>query len=463
MGVLAVIFCGAAAFYYPRTISESVSGETGQKLFEEFENQVWTIQISKFDRENENLKTLSLRRKAQKWLIGKSKMVLTGALITVAAGSLNEKTILQEESDDEQDHAKFGVIDPKQFQTVKNRGALGAKITLEDVNRNTLGSLIVGHKVKDTRSQYYVRRPGQPKVYTVEFDPRVLTTAIGDWMDPNIMGLGSPRNPDGLVPKLISIDNYRLESDGVEKGNASYFYDATWRILPNGLDRTIKVPSGEGWADMTVSPEHEQKLRNALLLLPSIRLIDAQAKPADLSKALRSKGDELTAAQFALAAENGFLLDESDGKREFRGANGSITVVSEQGIEVSVLFGGITTTNEAPADSLNYQMIVIAKIASELDEKPVAPKPDEEGGELTDEQKKEFARATKEWKQKLESAKQQVQDINRQHAEWYYVVSDELVSRIRPDLSQEPTANETAKDPQENPEDPIEDQEQPES
>ena len=116
MGVLAAIFCGAAAYYYPRTTAEAVTGETGQKLFEEFENQVWTIQITKFNRENENLKSLSLRRKAQKWLIGKSKMVLTGALITVAAGSLNEKTILQEESDDEQDHAKFGVVDPLQFQ-----------------------------------------------------------------------------------------------------------------------------------------------------------------------------------------------------------------------------------------------------------------------------------------------------------------------------------------------------------
>ena len=82
MGVLAAIFCGAAAYYYPRTTAEAVTGETGQKLFEEFENQVWTIQITKFNRENENLKSLSLRRKAQKWLIGKSKMVLTGAPVS---------------------------------------------------------------------------------------------------------------------------------------------------------------------------------------------------------------------------------------------------------------------------------------------------------------------------------------------------------------------------------------------
>ena len=452
MGVLAAIFCGAAAYYYPRTAAEAVTGETGQKLFEEFENQVWTIQIAKFNRENENLKSLSLRRKGQKWLIGKSKMVLTGALITVAAGSLNEKTILQEESDDEQDHAKFGVVDPLQFQAVKNRGSLGTKITLEDVNRNTLGSLIVGHRVKNTQSQYYVRKPGQPKVYTVEFDPRVLTTAIGDWMDPNIAGLQTQRNPDGLVAQLVSIDNYRMDTTGPEKGNVDYFYEATWQITPNGIRlKELKTPSEDGGTVVQPSKEQQQKLSNTLRLLGSIRMIDAQTKSPALADAISTAGVELTAKQFAPAAEKGFALVEVDGQPKFRGSNGSVTVVSKQGVEVTLLFGGITTTSEAPADSLNYQMIVIAKVTPELRKKPAAPKPKTEGGELTDEQKKEFARATKQWKSKLESATQRVTDFNRQHADWYYVVSDELVSGLRPDLNLDSKSKETPEVPNEDP------------
>ena len=355
---------------------------------------------------------------------------------------------MQEESDDEQDHAKFGVVDPLQFQTVKNRGSLGTKITLEDVNRNTLGSLIVGHRVKDTQSQYYVRKPGQPKVYTVEFDPRVLTTAIGDWMDLNIAGLQTQRNPDGLVAKLVSIDNYRMDTTGPKKGIADYFYEATWQITSKGiLLKELKTPSEDGGTVVQSSKEQQQKLSNSLRLLGSIRMIDAQPKSPALAKAISTAGAELTSKQFAPAAEKGFALVETDGQLEFRGSNGSVTVVSEQGVEVTLLFGGITTTSEAPADSLNYQMMVIAKVTPELKNEPVPPKPQNEGEELTDEQKKELARATKQWKSNLESATQRVAEFNRQHANWYYVVSDELVSGLRPDLNLDSKSKETPEVP----------------
>ena len=254
------------------------------------------------------------------------------------------------------------------------------------------------------------------------------------------------------MAQLVSIDNYRMDTTGPEKGNADYFYEATWQITPNGIRlKELKTPSEDGGTVVQPSKEQQQKLSNTLRLLGSIRMIDAQTKSPALADAISTAGVELTAKQFAPAAEKGFALVEVDGQPKFRGSNGSVTVVSKQGVEVTLLFGGITTTSEAPADSLNYQMIVIAKVTPELRKKPAAPKPKTEGGELTDEQKKEFARATKQWKSNLESATQRVADFNRQHANWYYVVSDELVSGLRPDLNLDSKSKETPEVPNEDP------------
>lgn len=432
MGGLAALLCSAAAYYYPRTSADAVIGETGRNLFDEFENQVWNVQIVKVDGEGNGPKQLSLVRKGQKWVAGNSNLVLTGSLITVAVSVLNEKTILQEESDNNQDHVKFGVVDPVEFKPGMKLDAVGAKITLKDINKNTMADLIVGQKVQGTANQYYVRRPGQPKVYTVVFEKNVLTTDIGDWMNSNILGLRLPNNPNGLTPRAIVLDNYRMETTGSNKGTANYLYEMKWQ--PDSRVPKFRIPDGEDWVDYNPNDEQLAKIARGFGSIANIRLISVQSKSKKLSELLSADVSKLTAEQFASAAKQGFLLAQEGDQPEFRGANGGLTVSSVQGVETSMLFGSIATSGEASADSVNYYMMLVARVAQDLQKSPAAPEPEKEGEELTDDQKKAFAKATKAWKTNLEAATQTVNDINRQHASWFYVISEESVRMLRPEI-----------------------------
>ena len=443
MGLLAVVFSVGAAYYYPWPQTDSAAGATGEKLFEEFEKQVWLVRLVEYDRETEGLQTLSLQRKGEKWVIpAKSNYPATGDLITGAIAALSEKTILGEESEDQQDHAKFGVLDPIDFQSATNRDSIGQKITLEDSNRTILGSLIVGDKVEKTTNQYYVRRPGQPKVYVIEFVPQFLTTQFANWLDSNMLNLNVANNyKEGTKVKSITIDNYRIDSDSINSAMPVNRYRAG--LLPGGNLLAVKSLEFFENGALTVStPDQSQKAQLGQIdkVLQSLQLINVQLKEEDLSRELGIALASVTDEVFVSANEIGFALRKDADTVSIVGSGGSISVVTDNGLRTNLIFGNITGSADS-ADELGHYMMITVEIDEALAVKPEKPEP-KAGQELTEDEEREYARAVESWDKELKTVTQLAKDTNRVHSKWYYVLSDEFIAFLRPELSNADTGTE---------------------
>jgi len=119
---------------------------------------------------------MTLRRCAELRFPQKSEFDVTGGdrVINITK-ALNGRTVLEVTSDSQTDHVKFGVVDPADVNTAASRSSLGSRLELTDRNRKTIGSLIIGHAVKNKPDNHYVRVTGKPTVYTIEFNDDILS------------------------------------------------------------------------------------------------------------------------------------------------------------------------------------------------------------------------------------------------------------------------------------------------
>lgn len=455
MGLLAAVFCAAAAYYYPWPESLKSTDQSSTELFEEFDdktNQVWTINIVEYDRESEGLKSFALRRKGLKWVVpAKSNFVATGNLIPIVKSCLSDKQITEEQTDNQQDHEKFGVLDPLEYNKATNRDSLGIKLTLEDVNRNVLASLIIGDQVRNQPNKYYVRKPGQPKVYIIEFEPLILSTKFGysyqvddratnsrsiySWLDPNIVGLRNSVNPDGLTPTEIEVQNYQFAPDG----NRTDQYRMTF--LPNMENPqdslVVEYPKDGAWEKLNIPEETFRgyfvrgvaAAQTVSLIIPT----DVQTKDDKLSEIMSTDPGKVSKDEFKEASTFGFSFSETDGEIDIDGANGETVVKTTEGVEISLVYGGLALTREAEADSLNYYMMVYARLADSMKKEPAKPEP-ADGTPLTEEEEKEYARKLEAWKKQSKAAATAVEEFNKKHGEWYYIIREEILRFLRPEM-----------------------------
>lgn len=438
MGIFAAISCVVAAAFYPWPEAETTS-ETSENLFKEFDNQVWSIKLMRYDRETEAVKSFSLRRKGRKWIIpSKSGFVATGQNISLTASCLNEKTILAEQSEDQQDHEKFGVLDPIDFMKATNRDSTGIKITLEDVNRTPLGSLIIGDTVRGAPNQRYVRKPGQPKVYIVEFDTTILTTEFGAWLDPNLLNLQTNQNPDGVLLDQVDIQSYRIPADKIESGEREFTYRIQVRPFEKEptkmLQAEVPAPDGQWVKVPELEAVQRQPFGRAIQAIQYTPLVDVRPKEKALSKTMSTQLDKLTVKAFESATKLGFRYNADDGQGGFEGANGKLDVFTTDGVKTTLVLGSLATTSESATDALNYYMMIVAVVQDDMKTKPTAPEP-AEGTELSEQEAKLYAREVEAWEKKSKSARLLTSEINRIHGGWYYIISEDVLEALRPAVS----------------------------
>lgn len=455
MGLLAAVFSGAAAYYFPWPESEKTTDQTSKKLFENFDdqtNQVWAINIVEYDRETEGLKSFGLRRKGQKWVIpGKSNFVATGALIPMVKSCLSELMFVDEQSDNQQDHEKFGVLDPLDYNRATNRDSLGIKLTLEDVNRTVLASLIIGDQVRNEPFKYYARKPGQPKVYVVEFDPQILSTKFSyafsvddpdtqqgkvfSWLDPNLVGLRNSLNPEAPLPVEIVIQNYRMN----DQERVDRYRTTIYPTNPNLEEAiAIELPKDNGWEKLSNISEEDFKayfvqfgtaIQSINLLIPT----DVRAKNDELAKIMTSNPGQLDQSSFEEAIGLGFLLKKSGDEVEILGSNGAANIQTNTGLDITLVFGGLAVTREAEPNSLNYYMMAYARLADSMKSEPEKPAP-ADGDTLSEAEEREYARQLETWKDQSKAAVTAVKEFNQKHGGWYYIIGENVLTRLRPEI-----------------------------
>ncbi len=448
MGLLAAVSAYFAFYYYPWPRETVVDAKVNQNLFEDYEtSSVREISIAKFDKDKNTIDQLSLRRKGEQWILPRfSNFVATNDIrIAEAAKSLIERTVFEKTSDEQRDHVEYGVVDPSEIGPSTSRSSVGTKVMLKDRNKKELASLIIGNQVKNDRTglRHYVRVAGQPAVYTIDVDKGIFQTGFTAWISPNLMQLPTQETKDFLVEQ-IEIDNYRMDGSNpaaLAKSKREPRYRANFFVAAPPLKLKFEAPDGEGGLkNIDLPAEQKQQLAQNLRYLSSLLYKDVIRKPKALAKLLTKASDKAKENDFKDLRDLGIVFKSvsSESGYEFDAAEGEISVTTNDGVTVNLLIGSLANSSATQNLGLSYNVMMVAKVNG--DAIPVPEKPADVAEDSAE--NKTYLRDVAERDRKLASAALRVNELNQAYSKWIYIMPEEVIVALRPEISFDPTSTE---------------------
>ena len=373
MAVAAAVASGVAAFYYPWPEPVVASAIVGKPLFEPYDStSVRSIRIVRFSAERNGLDQILLRRSGEKWIVPAHKNFIANntSQIAAAANSLIDRIVLDETTDEQQAYLDFGVVDPDDYESTPNRSALGTKIVLEDRNRRELASLIVGRSLKNdpTGLKHYVRVPGQPNVYVIEFEQRALRTEFKSWVDPNLLQLSN----QWPINKIV-IENYRIDPTFQDAADPQRIYRAELNVVRQQLNLlSVKVAGDNGdWEKIGLTPAIRNQFQVIGSQIGAIQFSDVQRKNRELAKVFKAPKDGVNDSVFdSLRPFGVFKTGFKNSTFEFDSVGGEVSVETVDGVVASLHIGSIAENSDADNLQLSRYVIVCAGVDESMLEEP---------------------------------------------------------------------------------------------
>lgn len=234
----------------------------------------------------------------------------------------------------EKEHAKYGVVDPRQDSIkVTEVEGVGKRIVIEGENEKVLADYIIGKQSPDKPGAYYVRTPGDDNVYICDVNIQ-LSTKFSDWISTDLLDVDS----SGVVH--LSVETYSFDEQGgqiaIEPGEELVF------SKPNATESW----STEGLDEETEEVD-EAKIRSTISALGSLRIAGVRKKNQGLTSDLTFDEEKIQSQsdfqrlQLELLAR-GYALGRSDEDPEqlrLFSREGEIHVASEDGIVYELYFG----------------------------------------------------------------------------------------------------------------------------
>jgi len=433
MVILAVVSSGIAASFYPWPERVVESEMVGKPLFDSYDTTaVRAIEIEKFNADKNEIEKIQLERDGEKWvLLQNRKYVASNARqVSAAANSLTEILVLEEKTEDQQDHFEYGVVDPEDHLTQPNRSGLGTKIILEDRNGKPLGKLIVGANLKDDPSgkKRFVRVPGQPSVYVVDFDPNALATDFERWVDPNLFQLANVPVED------IQVTDYRLSpNQGVE--SEALNYRATLNVGQNGgaLSK-LDLANGKEWKPSQISTKMQGQAQAVFRQLPTISFSGVLRKNNEMQKLFESPTADSDATVLQSLEKFGFYkVGFANGVFQFKSSGGEVSVTTKDGLKVKMYIGGLANRSSEEDLELSYYVLFNSEVDASVFPVPQNPKGDDDS-EVDEQANKDYLKKVADRTSALKAANLRAAAFNRLRAEWVYVVPESVINGVRPDL-----------------------------
>ena len=358
--VAAVMAAIAAVFAWPTASTDEGVRYTefiNQDLFAEFKDPLAaaSLKIAVFDEERGELKNFEVRRDRETglWTIPSKGGYPADAIEQMrdAANAMVGLKALDAPTDNPEDHAGMGVLEPKLEDLSVGDEGVGRLVTFKDDEQNVLASLIIGDKVKGTDDQIYVRKPGQDLVYAVQLDDKPLTTKFEDWIEEDLLQLSS-----------IDIENVEIKDYSASLGLGN-------RVALNRKYQATLTKDGSKWelaslkeydetkplaepTEVEVDPEkklNSQKLNDLTNALDDLKFVNVLRKPEGISANLRANKDfaEDPEATSQLA-NRGFLPIPLGPDREIEifSANGELTATTKEGVQYILRFGNVSGLSE---------------------------------------------------------------------------------------------------------------------
>ncbi|QDV87746.1 DUF4340 domain-containing protein [Planctomycetes bacterium TBK1r] len=354
-GVAVVVALIAAIVSWPSSNNDdggNIGNVIGTPLFSEFKDPLTaaSLKIVTFNEAQGELKNFEVRKDAESglWTIPSKGGYPADAIEQMrdAANALVGLDVLDVPTDNPEDHAGMGVVEPKLEDLEPGDEGVGRLVTFKDSSQKVLASLIVGNEVKGQAGQVYVRKPGQDPVYVVKLDDTPLSTEFQEWIEEDLLQLSS-----------IDIENVELKdynaSLGLQGVSLTKNYDVelakdgtTWSLTAlKEYDKTN--PLAEPTL-VSVDPDKElnsQKLNDLTNALDDLKFVDVNRKPEGISANLKADKDFAADQEAATQlAGRGFIPVPLGPNREIEilSANGELTATTKEGVKYILRFGNIS-------------------------------------------------------------------------------------------------------------------------
>lgn len=447
--LLAIIAVTASVYVSRSDQNATENKKIGENLFEQYApEEITTIELIQVDQETKSPERLTLQKgRSNVWSIKEKFDYHAGntSMITAIADSLLDRKIYATPSDEQSDWEEYGVVDPASEQSQSPDG-YGTRLELKNYQDNTVASLIIGKQVQDNASQRFVRIPGQPLIYMIDYDTRLLSTEFAQWVDPNLMDLYFPgMRAVGNELTSIEIHNYRIsmpESDQGEANNTTAatpqkqpIYNAIFELANTRWQLVSAEIIGKEGKLAPLSDDQKAKFSPALLnelgryivLLPFDDVQQIGKSVAELLATVPIGPAEAT--KLKELKRLGFYFDASEENgQSIESSNGHLLVRTKQGIQYRILLGNLKSNTDIQS-GIQHWMLVRA----EIDQSQFAAIAEPEEG-ASEEKLAEYKSNVKAREDKLKNATDAVTEANKQLTQWLYSIDQKFVDRLRPDL-----------------------------
>ncbi len=433
MGLTAAALSAIAAWFYPWPENVTQSDLVGKPLFESFEaNDVRRITVTEYDIERNGLKQIELRRNGDLWIVPAKQNFIADnpTQISLAINSVNTN-VLEQRSNDLQDHVEYGVVDPLEFESTPVRNRLGKKIVLQDRNNRELASLIVGSSPQDDTNQSqrrrFVRISGKPGVYVVELPYEALASNFTHWVETNLMNI-----TDGSDLNTVTINHYQAMQPETPPDSRKKEWNYQLTLDMKNQKRIAKVPGDDGELKEVELPESNLAAINQLgMFLTNTQFLDVRKKSRPIATLLKNPNAS-DVDQLKGLVESGFYAVSHEPERtfglNFEAVRGDVTVQSLDGVSVTLLVGNLAEGAIGDSSDLNRLVMLYASFDENLIPAPAKSEAEDE------ESQKAYLRQVAERNSKLVEGRKRAQSLNDQFADWYYVVPERVIEGLFPDL-----------------------------
>lgn len=320
VGVAAVLAV-LAALSAPSSPEPEFFNDTGELFFPEFTDPMKpaSLEVWEFDEETGKPIGFSVKQEKGRWTIpshfdypadAKDRMAQAASMLI----GLRKESV---RSDRKDDHAAFGVVDPRdESASLEGRGM---RITFKDSAGTVLADIILGKEVEGHEGMRYARLPGKKRTYTCKIETE-LSTKFEDWIDRDILDASS-----WDLEKIV-FDNYRVDERTyqIKRGEKLVLFkkDYEWNL--------------EGLAEGEET--NRDKVNEVVDALTALKIVDVQRKPKGLTAMLkRAEGIEAEIL-YASLKRHGFYLSR-DG--DVVSNEGDLIVQTKKGIVYTLKFGEV--------------------------------------------------------------------------------------------------------------------------
>lgn len=427
----ALLLSVLAAVSAPRNPEPSDFVDLGERFFPAFEDpaEAMSLEVIEFDEETAEAIPFRVQNENGIWTIpshhdypadGEDRLAQTAAGIL-----LLEKDDFR--SENVADHPALGVVDPLDEGAVSLIGR-GRRVTVKASGDRVLADLIIGNAVEGREGSYFVRVPGQKRVYVSRLGVEV-SARFADWIERD----------------LLLLDRDRVVSATLEDYSIN---ERTFRV--DRRDRLELSKEDGSWTAEGLSSGEEPdsfEVNEMVRAADELEIVGVRPKPRGIAASLTGEAAGVSNADILALQSRGYYLTQ-DGN--LLSNEGEVRLVTDEGIRYTLRFGEVlygrgdqVTAGSATGDSdptgpaeNRYLFVTAEFLASRF---PEPPRPanrdyrDKPADEITDEDRsnRDLALAWDEWERNVERGRELQDTLTRRFADWYYVISQDSFENIR--------------------------------